>query len=267
MKFQQKRPAIIEASLDYISPHGENFNAEHQFAYQVSGSLKIIDGQATNVFNKGEFRFITRNHIARFIKEPNKEGVFRAISVAFDKELLKEMAEEYGFASDKQYDKSLHVIRIKPTEHYTSFFNSLESYLPASNDNDPLVKIKQKEAILILIKHCPELTDILFDFDEPGKIPLAPFMEQNYCYNLKLSRFAYLTGRSLATFKRDFEKEFHTTPGKWIHNKRLDQAYYLIKEKGIMPSIAYYEVGFEDLSHFSYIFKKRFGTAPTQLFE
>lgn len=265
MKLQQKRPAIIEATLDYISPHGESFNEEHQLAYQVSGSLKIIDGQTSNIFNEGEFRFITRNHIARFIKEPQRNGEFRSISVAFDKELLKEMAEEYAFTSNKQYDKSLHVIRLKPTEHYISYFNSLEPYLPASNDSDPLVKIKQKEAVLMLIKHCPELTDILFDFDEPGKIPLAPFMEQNYCYNLKLSRFAYLTGRSLATFKRDFEKEFHTTPGKWIHNKRLTQAYYLIKEKGIMPSIVYYEVGFEDLSHFSSSFKQFFGVNPSAI--
>ncbi|MDR2010997.1 MAG: AraC family transcriptional regulator [Bacteroidales bacterium] len=266
MKYQQKRPAIIEATLDYISPHGENFNVEHQFAYQVSGTLKIIDGQTTNIFSEGGFRFIARNHIGRFFKESQKNSEFRSISVAFDKELLKEMAEEYGFVSNKKYDKSLHVIKLKPEEYYISFFNSLKSFLPVSDDNDPLVKIKQKEAVLMLIKFCPELTDILFDFDEPGKIPLAPFMEQNYCYNLKLLRFAYLTGRSLSAFKRDFEKEFHTTPGKWIHNKRLDQAYYLIKEKGIAPSNAYIEVGFEDLSHFSDAFKKRFSISPSHLF-
>jgi AraC-like DNA-binding protein len=259
------RPAIIGATLDYISPHGENFNAEHQLAFQISGSLKIINGKTANVFEKGECRFIARNHIARFIKEPDENNEFKSISVAFDKNILKEIAEEYGLSSSKRYDKSLHVIRLKPNQQYLSFFNSLEPYLPVSDDNDPLVRIKQKEAILILVKHCPELADFIFDFDEPGKIPLAPFMEQNYCYNLKLSRFAYLTGRSLSTFKRDFEKEFRTTPGKWIHSKRLDQAYYLIKEKGIMPSIAYYEVGFEDLSHFSYTFKERFGIAPAQL--
>ncbi|WP_310588831.1 helix-turn-helix domain-containing protein [Dyadobacter flavalbus] len=31
------------------------------------------------------------------------------------------------------------------------------------------------------------------------------------------------------------------------------------------PSDVYLEVGFEDLSHFSYVFKKQFGKAPSQL--
>jgi AraC-like DNA-binding protein len=43
----------------------------------------------------------------------------------------------------------------------------------------------------------------------------------------------------------------------------LEQAYFLIKEKGKKPSDVYLEVGFEDLSHFSFAFKKEFGKAPS----
>ncbi|WP_420152907.1 helix-turn-helix domain-containing protein, partial [Siphonobacter sp.] len=73
----------------------------------------------------------------------------------------------------------------------------------------------------------------------------------------------YLSGRSLATFKRDFEKIFHLSPHRWLLNKRLQDAYFLIKEKGRKPSEVYLEVGFEDLSHFSFAFKKAFGQPPS----
>jgi hypothetical protein len=47
---------------------------------------------------------------------------------------------------------------------------------------------------------------VLANFEEPGKIDLADYMEKNFMFNLPLEKFAYLTGRSLTTFKRDFSK-------------------------------------------------------------
>ncbi|MDQ1165566.1 AraC-like DNA-binding protein [Flavobacterium sp. SORGH_AS 622] len=112
----------------------------------------------------------------------------------------------------------------------------------------------------------PELKDILFDFNEPGKIDLEAFMKKNFHFNVQLDRFAYLTGRSLATFKRDFQRIFEVSPSRWLLQKRLQQAYYLIKEKGKTPTEVYLEVGFEDLSHFSFAFKKQYGLSPSKVF-
>lgn len=140
-----------------------------------------------------------------------------------------------------------------------SFFTSLRTMMHSGSlDNKSLVDLKIKEIILILLQSQPEFNNILFDFSEPYKIDLEAFMTQNYRYNVNLERFAYLTGRSLATFKRDFEKIFHTSPHKWILKKRLDEAHFLIKEKEQSASEIYLELGFEDLYHFSNTFKKHF---------
>jgi AraC-like DNA-binding protein len=130
---------------------------------------------------------------------------------------------------------------------------------------DELLFVKQKEAILLLLQLVPAFKNVLFDFSEPGKIDLEGFMTRNFHFNVQLKRFAYLTGRSLATFKRDFEKIFHITPSRWLQQRRLQEAYYLIKEQQKMPSDVYLELGFEDLSHFSFVFKKTFGIAPSKV--
>jgi len=109
------------------------------------------------------------------------------------------------------------------------------------------------------------MKDILFDFSEPGKIDLEAFMNKNFHFNVELNRFAYLTGRSLATFKRDFEKIFHMSPSRWLLQRRLREAHYMIKEKGKAASDVYLELGFEDLSHFSFAFKKAYGVAPSRV--
>jgi AraC-like DNA-binding protein len=84
-------------------------------------------------------------------------------------------------------------------------------------------------------------------------------------FNMPLEKFAYLTGRSLTTFKRDFKKAFNTTSQKWLTQKRLESAHYQLTEKKRKPGEVYYETGFENLSHFSYAFKKQYGYSPTEL--
>jgi AraC-like DNA-binding protein len=81
----------------------------------------------------------------------------------------------------------------------------------------------------------------------------------------QLEKLAFLTGRSLATFKRDFEKIFHCPPSRWLLEQRLKEAHYLMKEKNARPSEVYLDVGFESLSHFSHAFKRSYGVPPLRL--
>ncbi len=74
---------------------------------------------------------------------------------------------------------------------------------------------------------------------------------------------AHYTGRSLATFKRDFKKISDLTPEKWLIRKRLEVAYNLMKEGGNKVVDVYTKVGFRNQSHFSAAFKKQYGIAPT----
>jgi len=60
---------------------------------------------------------------------------------------------------------------------------------------------------------------------------------------------------SVAAFRRDFKKAFNTTPQKWLTERRLQPAYYHIKEKQRKPTDVYFEAGFENLSHFSHSLK------------
>jgi AraC-like DNA-binding protein len=256
---------IVYSCYANRSREGEQFTAEHSFSYQISGSLILHDGKKDYTFSDGDFRFIKKNSLIKFTKQPPENGDFKSLTVYLDQDTLQKFSMEYGYVAAKIPDGDA-VIKLKPDAHYKSYLESLKPYEQLNEPgNENLLALKLKEAILILLKTKPELKDVMFDFSTPGKIDLEAFMNQNYHFNVEMKRFAYLTGRSLATFKRDFEKTFHDTPSRWLTQKRLQEAYYLIKEKGRAPSEVYLDLGFEDLSHFSYAFKKNFGTAPSKI--
>ncbi|MBO2012222.1 helix-turn-helix domain-containing protein [Hymenobacter negativus] len=147
----------------------------------------------------------------------------------------------------------------------TGYFGSLMPYFDQPEKLTPvLAQAKTTEVIALLLRN-PALKTFLFDFSEPHKIDLEAYMHRHYSYDVPLTQFAKLTGRSLSTFERDFAKIFSITPEKWLQNQRLQQAHFLVIQQKKRPSDIYLELGFETLSHFSYAFKKKFGQTPTAL--
>jgi len=94
-------------------------------------------------------------------------------------------------------------------------------------------------------------------------IPIWEVMESNYYYDLKISEYAEIANRSTATFRREFEKHYRTTPGKWLTNKRLEKAKLLLQTSDMAVSDITYDCGFKNISHFSRIFKDKFKFSPS----
>lgn len=245
---------------------GEQFVPEHAIGYIVSGAFEVNDGTTSKIFNKGDLYFCRRNQLAKYTKLPEEGGEFRSVSIFFEQEMLRDFSMEFGFKSDKSV-ASPSFQQLPSNSVLAHYMESIRAYEDVfkNKGTDELLGVKQKEALLLLLQVEPGLKNILFDFSEPGKIDLEGFMNRNFHFNVDLKRFAYLTGRSLSTFKRDFEKIFHLTPSRWLLQRRLQEAYYLLKDKRQAASDIYLDLGFEDLSHFSFAFKKQYGVAPSMV--
>ena len=127
-----------------------------------------------------------------------------------------------------------------------------------------LFHLEPVEMVLhVLCGDAPECSVKPFHFNEPWKIDILDFLNKNYMYEFTMEDLAHYTGRSLATFKRDFKKISDLTPEKWLIRKRLEVAYNLMKEGGNKVVDVYTKVGFRNQSHFSAAFKKQYGIAPT----
>lgn len=237
----------------YIGPHisPEAFISEHFFIYLLKGKMQGFDGHKSYSLVPGQYCMVRKNNLARYNKQKEND-VFKKVVVIFDEAFLKTYQQKYGVVS-KSYVSNDVFLHLNKTDLIPQLLLQPED------------ETTREKLLSVLLKTNPGLENILFDFGSPSKIDLESYMNRNFRFNVAVQRFAYLTGRSLTAFKQDFKRVFNDTPGRWLLQKRLKEAYFLIDKEGQRPSDVYIEVGFEDLSHFSYAFKKLFGVSPTQL--
>ena len=105
------------------------------------------------------------------------------------------------------------------------------------------------------------MPESLFQPPKAQKIDLQDFMEKNYKRDMSMSEFASASGRSLSTFKRDFRKISDLSPERWLTERRLRASLEMLR-RGKRVTDTCFDVGFKNVSHFSAIFKRRFGVTP-----
>ncbi|MET1055720.1 MAG: AraC family transcriptional regulator [Pedobacter sp.] len=235
----------------------------HTLILQVSGKL-VLETSVQNIsMTGGELLLIGRNQLGTITKTPLTGGNYETIVISLQEDLLRKIILEEKYGADRKYIGPPNIL-IPSNEFLRGYFQSIVPYARSAGSEmtDEMGILKVKEGIKLLLLAMPELRNFLFDFSEPYKIDLERFMLSNFRFNVPIEKFAMLTGRSLATFKRDFQKIFGLPPRHWLLEKRLNAAKYLIEMKSQKPSSFYLDLGFESLSHFSYSFKKKFGVSP-----
>ncbi|MNK68120.1 Exoenzyme S synthesis regulatory protein ExsA [compost metagenome] len=237
---------------------------DHMLVWFISGETKIIQAESTFIFKTGDIFLIPRNQLATIINYPKNGLPHKTVVMHLSTERLKKFYEKIEHSKKTQPQQKIYRFSSHPL--LESCLASLIPYFDVESEfPENLATLKIEEAISILRLIDPSVDSVLANFDVPGKIDLIDFMQRNFMFNMSLEKLGYLTGRSLSTFNRDFKKLFDTTPQKWLTEKRLELAYYHLAEKKKKPTEIYLEVGFEDLSHFSFIFKKKYGVSPNQL--
>lgn len=236
----------------------------HMLVWFISGETRIVQAGATHTFRKGDIFLIPRNNPATIVNYPKDGLPHKTVVMLLTSDILRDYYQRVPALA-----KSEPVPGIRRYNDHPLLESCLASLIPYFDVQgafpDSLALLKITEAISILRTIDPSIDSVLSYFEDPHKAELVSFMEKNYMFNMPLEKFGYLTGRSLTTFKRDFKKAFNTTPQRWLTQKRLELAHYELSEKKRKPLEVCFEIGFENLSHFSYAFKKHFGYPPTSL--
>lgn len=247
--------------IGVISP--EQFIAEHTFAYIIKGEMHLYDGSTNFVLKSGECGLARKNRLVRFKKE-KENGELEKVFVFFDEPFLRAYQKKHQPVVTKLKPAET-ALRLPENSLMPNFIQSLLPYYDHGKLHEAFADVKREELLIMLLLAQPELAGLFFDYGIPEKINIEEFMNRNYQFNVHLDRFAYLTGRSISAFKRDFKQVFNETPNRWLMQRRLQEAHFLIGQKNKKPAEIYLELGFETLPHFSSAFKKRFGMAPTEL--
>lgn len=262
---QSKQLVLLRKSLDASLEGKQSFLSMHALSFVIEGHQRIeaYEGEILSV-QKGEIAIIKKGlyTITDMIAE---NGPFEVCLLFFSDEILREVLKLHD---SRQRPEQSAFFKLQAPEYLHHFWKSVEQvHSSLLNTSPTFFDIKAWELFSALISH-----------DESGKTEqklrgllqaksrgLHSFMEENFDKSLSIEDFAYLTGRSPASFRREFKLKFGTSPRKWIIRQRLDKAADLLQKSNMSVSEVAQEVGYESTSHFIKGFKKQFGHTPRKL--
>ena len=257
---------ILEKKLSESLTNREGYISNHVVSILLAGQQQIKTYEEKQIrIQAGEILFIPRGlyHITDLL---SAQGQFHSLLFYFGDDIIQEFlstvrVNEVGRSEIPEFLKLGSV----PTVHL--FAQSLlQIYKTQTLQDKRFLNLKILELLHLLNNLAAEkkFTEFLFQLTLPKKRNIKTFIENNFDKPLSIEDYAYLTGRSVSTFRRDFKAHFDTSPKKWLKEKRIEKAVYLLQKHPMTVTQLAYEVGYENISYFIKAFKAQIGLSPKQ---
>lgn len=240
---------------------------DHSLVYVYSGVLEVVNQSRKVLVKSNECVFLSRNNRVEISAHPADGIEFKGTFLTLPRQFLIRYYHQMDrtLLPSAQIKRMPSISKLPENLPVNSLFKALTSFFMAwQKPTVQYMELKECEAVEGLMNIDSRFCANLFDFVGPWKIDVLDFMNHNYMEELSLSEMALFTGRSLAAFKRDFNKVTPLSPRRWVIQKRLATAYQWINE-GRKVSDFYMQLGFKSLSHFSTAFKRQYGKTPSEL--
>lgn len=253
---QYRNRVIATAYLFVVLLSGE------KIIHTAGGDLRIRAGEA----------FFARKGSYLFSEVLASQDEYRALVFFIDDSFLKHFLDRHGrllAGRATDHGKEVFAIPVSPLLK-ASIDSVLPFFLHRSDLGSQLLRLKLEELLLHIVDADPggNFLGFLHGQYSTRKRELRALMERYCLKRVTVEELAMLSGRSLSAFKREFSEVFHDSPRRWITNRRLEQARMLLagSDRGdLSVGEICLEVGFDNFSHFSQIFKKKYGFPPSSL--
>lgn len=165
----------------------------------------------------------------------------------------------------KQYTKNPSVLFHEPADGL--FQTILELVLRLYHTAEPFCDQKISALLYSLLTH---LIGLSASSQERGIAAtdnmqyLIRYIEHNFTKDLTMDYLARFSGISKAHLSREFKKYTGFSPMDYIIQMRLEHAAQLLGTEKKAISVIAAEAGFHNINNFINLFKKKFGTTPSQ---
>lgn len=258
---------ILQKEIDTPILKREGYISNHVISILLQGEqiLQTYDDEIIRI-KASEVLFIPRGmyYISDVIPAGGK---FKSLLFYFDDRLIEQFLSNTRVNKVEREGAPAAYLKFGVVPTISNFATSLiDIYQNHQIHSKRFLDLKILELLYLLntLASEQEFASFLFRLTLPKKRNVKKFMEQNFDKPLKVEDYAYLTGRSLSSFRRDFKTFYNVTPQKWLKDKRLDKALLLLEEKEMSVTELAFEVGYENISYFIKAFKTKVGLSPKQ---
>jgi len=259
----------VLASLEYHTQEKHSAYLPFNVLFIIKkGKLHLEQEHTEYAFGKQQFVLVKRYTKGNYFKSYSpEEGCAQMYAIAFHDVLIRDVISTIGSPRQSLPEEAdippIQEIIIDEKDIRIEDFLD-EVFYGSGKTSAKEIQDKIKSLLSNILGTNPNILRIFKKVSLPVKADLKAFMPYHYKKGYSIQELAKITGRSQATFYRDFHKAFSMPPHKWITQQRLSEAKELLEKGEKSISQIYLELGYKDLSHFSKVFKKAFGVPPSK---
>lgn len=258
-----RNSAILYKNLEQDLVDVEFYTNTPCFIYIESGREVITNSNGDTIeLGAGSAIFLPQglNLQSDFVKETQS---LKAYLVFFDDDVVMDYLSKFkGGLSCHEIKEAFCLL--EGGDEFTAFFDSIRVEI----ETPTYLNIKLQELLhLIAWRDSQCIFHSLLSTKKrvPTKRNLARILETLDVLHLAVSDLAYLSGRSLSSFNRDFKETYKITPKKWLQEKKLARAKELLADQELTVTEVAFTMGYENVSAFINAFKLKYGITPKQI--
>src|SRR5688572_3205133 len=205
--------------------HKEGYVSAHAITLVLKGLLQVeTDTGIKTQVKANQMIFLPKGlyQISDIIPE---NDTFEAVVFFFDDEMISNFVVANNIQLSKEKCAAYKILEYTPEiRSYTE--SLLQIYRNKPLAGRKLTRLKLQELLHILsfsTVNC--LVNSLATLNNKERRNIKEFMNANFAKLLSIEDYAYLTGRSLSSFRRDFIQQFGISPKQWLIDKRLEKAH------------------------------------------
>jgi len=256
--------SIVESCTHTQRRQGAMYLENHMLLVILEGQMKLTHGNSQYIVQMNEMVLLNKAIQITYDKtgNPKKDNIFNSLMFFLKDEFIQDFIKLAKIESVQTAEVAK--VTIKPVnQRIRAFFDSVVPFFAEPENIDgPLVRLKMLELLYNLSNTDKNLLRQLLQLKQQVYADIPMVVMENYTSPATLSDLAYLSGRSLSSFKRDFFAIYQVTPAQWIRSQRLSKAKELLNA-GLPVTEVCYSVGFENVAHFSRLYKTYFGSSPS----
>lgn len=246
---------------------GTFFLQDHLLLIVKSGVYTVRFGDQEYTMRSNEMMFIHKSMGVEYEKagEPDSDYILDYMMFFLNEKIVDEFLKFAGLKPICLVNDVVPITVFPINDRLGSYIESLQPYFEHPDEvKEGLVRVKLMELLFHIADSNDRLLHQMMQPISKDRSSITKIMEENFMNPVSLNDLAYLSGRSLAAFKRDFQAIYNTSPLKWVRNRRLDKAKELLAETALSVTDICFSTGFENIAHFSKVFKERFGLPPSE---
>lgn len=229
--------------------------------FVLSGALELSSGGAKRIIAANCMSSLQQGSLYRITSIEDTQVVLSQ----FDKivESCEKLVLSNLVASDGMNKNSIPSLPI--CTNLKLFLDLLVIYLDDGANCVHFHEIKMKELFWILrFYYTKEQIATLFTYLIGNNYNFRSLVLKYYMQVSSVKELAAACGYSLASFKREFDKEFKEPAGQWLQKNMIGIIKYRLLDETIPLCNIAEELNFSSMSHFSRYCKQKFGYTPKE---